>query len=457
MGWFSGITDTVSGGWNKLTGAGTSSFKPENYQYDESAFKDPYLENNRTLYNERAGEGLADQNTFAKAIYARAFDPNAPSVAQEQLRMGQDANTKNAYAMASSANGVNPGLAFRAAMDAGANASAQTNGQSALLRATEGNNNIANALAEQGHENSMEQFYRTLGYNEEQASLGAKRDLEEMRGNAALSRSGQSRDVALYNSAQRAKNVGGLMSGLAQGGSMMSSMGGGGGGGSSSPMSMFSSEDAKFDIHPETVPSASKYHLDVDTNFAAPEAPPPKNIFSQGGPAIAPQSSNQGPGNKGVVVVPPSNNQGPVDIYGKFFDTLSGNGGDKKDSGGGGGGGGMMETAMKLAPLAMAAFSDETMKKDKHAENGSSNDLYHFLDAIQAYKYKYKNPDLPGAGHGEHYSVMAQDLEKTPVGESMVDETPQGKMVDYGKGFGAMLASMAQMHDRVKALESKRR
>ena len=48
---------------------------------------------------------------------------------------------------------------------------------------------------------------------------------------------------------------------------------------------------------------------------------------------------------------------------------------------------------------------------------------------------------------------MAQELEKSEVGTSMVVDTPQGKMVDYGRGLGAMLSAEAMNHDRLKKLE----
>jgi len=93
--------------------------------------------------------------------------------------------------------------------------------------------------------------------------------------------------------------------------------------------------------------------------------------------------------------------------------------------------------------------SDRNIKTDIKPKSPSS-----FLDHLQSYEYKYKKPDMPGAGHGNFVSVMAQDLEKAgPVGRSMVQNTPEGKMVDYGKGFGVMLAAMADLHERQKKLE----
>jgi hypothetical protein len=81
---------------------------------------------------------------------------------------------------------------------------------------------------------------------------------------------------------------------------------------------------------------------------------------------------------------------------------------------------------------------------------------YGLLDALAASKYKYKDPER--FGEGQQYGVMAQDLEKTPVGRSFVETAPDGsKMVDYGKGFGAVLAAQQMLHERIKSLEGTKK
>jgi hypothetical protein len=74
-----------------------------------------------------------------------------------------------------------------------------------------------------------------------------------------------------------------------------------------------------------------------------------------------------------------------------------------------------------------------------------------FLDALNEYKYEYKDPQ--GDQAGMFVGVMAQDLEKTPMGASFVKDTPAGKQVDYGHGLAAILASQANIHDRLRQLE----
>lgn len=102
--------------------------------------------------------------------------------------------------------------------------------------------------------------------------------------------------------------------------------------------------------------------------------------------------------------------------------------------------------------MQAAAMSDEDLKT---AFKGGGKAVRKFLDHLTAEEYSYKDgaKGMPGAGKKRYVSPMAQDLEKTDLGKSMVINTPNGKMVDYGKGFGAMLAAMADTHQRVKRLE----
>lgn len=105
----------------------------------------------------------------------------------------------------------------------------------------------------------------------------------------------------------------------------------------------------------------------------------------------------------------------------------------------------------------LAQVSDEKLKTDKKAEGSQDFNPKSFLDKLQAYSYEYKKgaKDMEGAGEGRHLSVMAQDLEKAgPVGKSMVEQDENGnKVVDYGKGFGAILASQAQLNERLSQIE----
>lgn len=99
---------------------------------------------------------------------------------------------------------------------------------------------------------------------------------------------------------------------------------------------------------------------------------------------------------------------------------------------------------------SVLALSDERGKKDIRS---GDKQVYRFLDAISAEDYAYKDP---ANGEGRFVSPMAQDLEKSDMGNSMVEDTPEGKMVRAdGHSFGAVLAAQAHLHKRLKEIESK--
>lgn len=100
----------------------------------------------------------------------------------------------------------------------------------------------------------------------------------------------------------------------------------------------------------------------------------------------------------------------------------------------------------------LIALSDERQKTD--IKDGSV-DIINFLDALDAKKFSYKEPDK--FGKGERVGVMAQDVEKAgPMGSEMVHDTEIGKVLDLNKGFGAVLAAQAELHQRLKDLEGKK-
>lgn len=101
-----------------------------------------------------------------------------------------------------------------------------------------------------------------------------------------------------------------------------------------------------------------------------------------------------------------------------------------------------------FATQSLARLSDERSKVP------DTQGLRDMLDGLEAHQYRYKDPSAPGAGAGTYVSPMAQELEQTDLGKDMVFAGPDGtKMVDYGKGFGTMLAGQAMLHQRVSDLE----
>jgi len=111
---------------------------------------------------------------------------------------------------------------------------------------------------------------------------------------------------------------------------------------------------------------------------------------------------------------------------------------------------------LKLAGTALTTYGVITAASDINAKReirAADSQVEGFLDALNAYQYEYKDPQAPGADPGMFVGVMAQDLEKSPMGASFVKDTPHGKMVDYGHGLAAILASQSNLHDRLRQLE----
>ncbi len=97
----------------------------------------------------------------------------------------------------------------------------------------------------------------------------------------------------------------------------------------------------------------------------------------------------------------------------------------------------------------LSAISDCELKTDI---TPGEHKLYDFLDKLGSHEYRYKDAKH---GEGRRISPMAQELESSEAGKPFVFETKDGKAVDYGKGFGTMLAAQAALHKRLKALEGR--
>lgn len=95
--------------------------------------------------------------------------------------------------------------------------------------------------------------------------------------------------------------------------------------------------------------------------------------------------------------------------------------------------------------------SDENAKTNITSGEG---DLQEFLDALGAYSYDYKDK-----AHGEktYVSPMAQELEKSKIGQSAIVVDPKSgyKQVNYARIAGAQLSATALVNNKVKTLDSR--
>jgi len=93
---------------------------------------------------------------------------------------------------------------------------------------------------------------------------------------------------------------------------------------------------------------------------------------------------------------------------------------------------------------ATMVASDENLKKDIKPADKS---LDEFMAEINPSKFRYKQPEKHG--EGERFGTMAQAIEPTEVGKTMVRNTPDGKMLDNEATISALLAAVGRLAQRL--------
>lgn len=119
-------------------------------------------------------------------------------------------------------------------------------------------------------------------------------------------------------------------------------------------------------------------------------------------------------------------------------------------SGGGSSGGGLLDTIGKGVGIIQgisSLFSDERLKTDK--KELTDDDIDGMMANLTGYRYRYK-----GQGNQPTEGIMAQDMEKSGWGNSVVD-TPAGKMLSGNETMGKALAVLANQNERLRKLEGK--
>ena len=109
---------------------------------------------------------------------------------------------------------------------------------------------------------------------------------------------------------------------------------------------------------------------------------------------------------------------------------------------------------------ALSALSDARQKEDIRHLDGTPNPygdhpIAVMLGKVEPSAFRYK-PEARAAANDdgrEHVGVMAQDLERTPAGASIVKESPAGKVIDLPGAAGMSLAALAEHEHRLRALE----
>ncbi len=119
--------------------------------------------------------------------------------------------------------------------------------------------------------------------------------------------------------------------------------------------------------------------------------------------------------------------------------------------------GGHMQQAnnmQSVGPTPQQNLTDnQPQNKGPQKLSDESHTIESFLDTLTPYQYKYKPGTIADDGGEKHMGVMAQNLEKTQVGNNAVMDTPYGKMVDIKQLSSLLAAGMGNIHERLSKLE----
>jgi hypothetical protein len=116
------------------------------------------------------------------------------------------------------------------------------------------------------------------------------------------------------------------------------------------------------------------------------------------------------------------------------------------------------EAIKGLSSGAVALLSDERRKKDITALLASDREtdpLLEALDRVRPVSFRYKNPKEVGAEPGERYGVLAQDLERSKAGASIVKDVGGEKTIDLPSAVGLCLAALADIRKRMGGQKQK--
>lgn len=108
---------------------------------------------------------------------------------------------------------------------------------------------------------------------------------------------------------------------------------------------------------------------------------------------------------------------------------------------------------------AGAGIASAVVKSDRRSKTAIRDpdlrDLQDFLGNTKGKLYRYKTPNAPGQRAGENYGPMAQDLQKSKIGRTVVVEGADGLYVDTGRLALADHAALAELARDVERLKKR--
>lgn len=451
---------------------GTGQFKGEKYRFDDRVFKDNERDKEslssferevgrararRTPQSQAAKINAGPQNemrgrqTALLGDLERASRGEGPSVAQDQLDRATGQNIAQAMALQASQRGRNAGASMRSIQRSTDAAQQNAARDAASMRIQEqlAARDQLGGLASQARgqdmafANQQAAMQQQTNMANQQAALQARSQNDALSSNALQNQAAirQNMDQKLMDLEKlRGQQSLGVQNVNAQGfagaaqrrGDMIGGIGG--------ALAALSDETKKKNINELSFDNFMK-GASLDKNQSKINDAPPLKTKSD-------EKIDQSP-EKYSVDKDASGHSQMGQIMGQGLSSLLSStsaGGSAAAAGGAAAGG-------ASAAGGAAAMSDKDNKKDIEAP--SEKKVQSFLDALKAYEYEYKEPGAAGAGEGKHISPMAQDLEKSELGKTMVEDTPDGKMVNYAKSGGLMLATAAMLNEKMESLEDK--
>lgn len=439
---FSKVTDIMGGTGSTAGVFGLGQYKTSPYKFNEANFSAEGLKS-----YEQEQEARKKQAEFGELLAAQ-MRGEGPSLAQNQLKQAVDRATAEQASLAASNRGVNPALAARIQAQTTAANQQQAAADAATLRAQE-------QLAAQQQYGQNVAGLRSGDLTATDRDLGAKVTREQLGVQDKVGT--DSLNQSAYESAS--KRRGDFISGIAEGLTSISDK--------ELKKNVEPAEDIKDLIDPSdskgSVEAKDIYKdlIEKDDVIGTVEAKPLNSATKKDVKTETPQ---------GTVTGSQEGHKRAGEAIGKAIQTVAtmGMGGAASGISGAAGmgeglsglsglmGSGGSEGASGIMSMIGKFLSDKDNKKEISPESKKVKD---FLDALKAYTYEYKDSvkDSPLAGEGRYTGVMAQDLEKSELGSHMVEDTEQGKVVDFAKGFGTILAAQANLNKRLKALEDKKK
>lgn len=335
------------------------------------------------------GPAITGQMNAAGQLAGMAQMPAGPSVAEQQLRMGADRSMQQQMAMASGARGGNAGLALQNAAANQGQTMGDLNQQQALLRAQE---DMANRQFAAGALQGASNIYGAAN----QGQLGAYGQAANIFGNVAgnqVSQAGQLGNIANNQVAQ-----GQLALGL------------------TNTYADMAGKQLGADVSTQGQNDATAINL-MNMGYGLQNQDRMAALAQQQGTEDL--NARLYAMNKGVEQ---ATNQRSDENFWKTLGAATAGGSTFLSSLGNIGSDIRMKREISpagedVSDAFRAANRDARTIRDTQVE----------YPYAPAYGYQYRDPGAPGAAPGRHYGPMAQDLEKTPAGASVVQTGPDGK------------------------------